>query len=302
MNFEFFDKDVWFVVLGLVIFLISVFAIIIIKVRSRKSLLDFETNQSRFKQAVEKKENLLRSTPGALAPNIYKAMLVVFPILCGAAMFFLSKSFLITVMATIAGLFVPEVISRSLVNKEKIAFEERYGRALREMSSSLRAGMSIAQAVQSVCNSPFVDRQIRKEFQHIDSDIKIGKSVQEAFRNMADRANTPDTRDVAAAVAFQGEIGGSEADVIKNISDMISSRIAQRREIRSLFMGTTVTVTISSILPFIIFLACMGGMPEIKNYYLASPQNMLICVGLLLVMVMGVFITQKMSKNAKNIK
>ncbi len=65
-------------------------------------------------------------------------------------------------------------------NKKK--FEERYARSLEQLSSSLRAGMSIYQAVEDVANCKFLHENMRKQYAKMSSDLQMGLTIAETFQ------------------------------------------------------------------------------------------------------------------------
>ena len=299
---EIFKQDVWFIILFGAIAIFCIALALVVKLATKRSLLGERERVGGVRKWIEEKERKLASTPGALSPKTYKSLLAIIPTSLGVIGYLISKSFPVTMAAVGIGLFVPEIVSRVMANAEEAAFEAKYERALRDMTASLRAGMSIHQSVQQICQSPFIDERIRKEFRRIDSDIKVGKSIKEAFQGMGERTSTQDTRDVATAISFQNEVGGSEADIIENIARSISSRISQRKEIKSLFSGTTSTVNIMSILPFAILVLFVLGMDDVRAYYFGSIQNFLILIAVASVMVVGVLLTRRLAKSAKRVR
>ena len=112
--------------------------------------------------------------------------------------------------------------------------------------------MSIMQAVNDVASCSFIHESIRKKYREMGMALKMGVPINVAFMNFAKGTGSPDAEDVALAVSIQNEVGGREADAIKAIASNIHDRIMLRKEVKSIFAGTTTMVYMFDILPFIV--------------------------------------------------
>jgi tight adherence protein B len=159
--------------------------------------------------------------------------------------------------------------------------------------------MTLQQAVTDLCLCPFIHYDIKKEFKKIDSDIKLGISVTDAFQNMADRNPTEDVQDVASAVKMQSIVGGSEAEVIEYISNNISSRIMLKKEIKTIFANIKMTVLGMEVLPILMIVGIFISSP---SYFAPCWESWIGKIGMILsfiMMIIGTFVTQKMLKSVK---
>ena len=194
----------------------------------------------------------------------------------------------------IIGMFVPELIVQLQSSAKQQKFEERYARSLRQLSSALKSGMSLHQAVEDVAQSPYVHDSIRKEFAQLSSELKIGISVQDAFARFAERVGFADARDVAIAIRMQSATGGREADVIESIASNIGDRMMLRKEINSLFSGTKMTILVMDIAPFAVIGIMLLGASQFMSMYFESMSMLLLFIGLLVFMGIGSIITHRM--------
>ena len=131
-------------------------------------------------------------------------------------------------------IFTPRGIVALIAYDNQKKFEERYAKSLRQLSASLEAGSSILNAVTEVSACPFLHDTIRKKYAKLSSDLMMGVSVTDAFKSFAEGTNSQDAEDVALAIDVQNAVGGHEADVIRDISNNIYSRIMLRRETKSI--------------------------------------------------------------------
>ena len=142
----------------------------------------------------------------------------------------------------VIGLVLPELALRLQSERKRKQFENRYAQALQQMAASLRSGLTIQQSVSDICKSPFIHNTIKESFRQIDADLTVGLGVKEAFMRAADTLQSEDAMDVALSLTLQNTLGGSEAKVVETVARNISSRILLRREIKSLFADSNITI------------------------------------------------------------
>ena len=224
--------------------------------------------------------------------------MVAAPIILGGAVFLLTQSIISAVIGLAAGVIAPELIVRLQKSKSDKDFDEKYGRALKQMASTLRAGMTIQQAVDDICANPFLDEQIKDMFRQISADVKIGIPIAEAFKKVSDMRSTIDTRDVTAAVAMQSEVGGSEAEVIELVATNINERIMVRKEIRTLFTTAKITVYAMDFVPPILLIGLIFTGGDLMNFYKEGFTGLLVMGAIMLLFFIGSLVSHKMMKSA----
>lgn len=228
---------------------------------------------------IRKKELNLRKNELSMKISTYMAVLICSPIIIGVLCYIATQNALFTVILSVAGFFVPEGIVYFMKYKANREFEERYARSLEQLASSLKAGMTILQAVQEVAENKFIHESIREKYRKMSTDLQMGISVTEAFKNFAEGTANQDATDVAVAIDIQNEVGGHEAEVIMSIAKDIHDRIMLRHEIKSLFSGTSSMVYIMDVLPILVIVFLSITNASYLKFYTSSPLNMgLFCV------------------------
>ena len=224
----------------------------------------------------EKKERELERSESGITINTYIQILTWAPVALFIIICVLTQNGLFSIMGALFGILIPTVLVKVLESRNSAKFDERYARSLRQLASSLKAGMSILESVKDVAESQFVHPSMRKRYAAMALDLQMGVSVSDAFRNFADKINSKDARDTAIAIDVQNEVGGHEADVIEEIADNISHRIMLRKEIKTLFSGTTSMIYMMEFVPFIVILIYLLGNKEMANTYFSSPIMMIV--------------------------
>lgn len=273
-----------------IVFCFSIAAVPIYKIITKKEA--FETKDF-FQIWYEKQENALSISESGITMDTFMKILIIAPLALLVVGYVLTKNGVISVFAALSGFILPYGIVKLLDSRNAAKFDERYGRSLQQLASSLKAGMSILESVKDVAESNFVHPTIRKKYAAMSLDLQMGMSVSDAFHNFANKVNSKDARDTAIAIDVQNEVGGHEADVIEEIAENIHQRILLRKEIKTLFSGTTSMIWIMDFVPPLIMLIYLVGNRDMSNTYFNSPLLTLVLIGLVVMMVIGSFINHR---------
>lgn len=296
-------KYIAFLVAGIIL-LVAI--TIIISLRNKRKKITTSVNAEEDPQEPDfvqrlsdKKKKSLETKPWTMKYSTYKLLAI-----CGACIFaicgfvFLHNIWFSLLFAAV-GLFVPEAIIAVKSNSAKADFEERYSTSLKQLVASLKSGLSISQAVENVCSSPYIHDSIRKEYEVLDADLKLGISTKEAFERFAERIDCEDAKDVAIAIGMQSRIGGKEAASIESVAKNISERIMLRKEVKSMFAGTNATVVTMDIAPFVIVLFMYLCAPGYLMPFFTSTSMLLIFIALMIVMGIGSIVIHNEIKKMK---
>lgn len=227
----------------------------------------------------------------------YFLILGTAPPILGGLLYAFTRSAPAALLAGGGALFLPEGVIQSIHRAQSKKFEERYARSLEQLSSSLRAGMSISQAVEDTANCKFLHQSMRVKYAKLSSDLQMGLTVCEAFHRFAEGTNSEDASDVALAIDIQNEVGGHEADVIKEIANNIHARILLRREIKSIFSSNSSMVWIMDFLVPIVFIGYAAMSPGNIEVYFSNPIYTMIFVLFLMMIVTGSIINHRTMRN-----
>lgn len=269
-------------------------AALIMQIQSKRGLPKRgETNRESMqalKRHLEKYGNPFTCrTYGALALAGYTGVLL--------AVFLFVQSAGIALAAGCAGLLLPEAALRIQSERKRKQFENRYAQALQQMAASLRSGLTIQQSVSDICRSPFIHNTIKDGFQQIDADLAVGLSVKEAFMRSAAALKSEDAMDVALSLSLQNVLGGSEAKVVETVARNISSRILLRREIKSLFADTNITIWTMDVMPLLIIAGLLVGSPQYIETFFQTPSMTLLFVGIVVFTLAGSVVIRKVVKH-----
>ena len=288
-------------IVSIVFVIISVFSlglIVVINIHEKKELLNQRQDFIDIYVSKKKHELIVSQSPFSLQG--YFLFKICIPLIFFVFIFLCTENFIIAIAISLSSIMLPDIITKGLQSKRQKQFEQRYESALNQLSSSLRSGLSIGQAVEDICKSPFIHNSIRDLFIGVNADLKVGISISDAFLKFAKECESQDAYDVAAAISMQVMVGGNEAKVVENVAKNISSRIMARREIKTTFADTKMTVMAMEIIPTLIVVGLCVMAKDYLSIYFTSLKMILIFIAIIGVMIAGTFVSKYMLNKNEN--
>ena len=160
----------------------------------------------------------------------------------------------------LVGALAPTIVLRTALSRRGDKMREQLPDVLTIMASSLRAGHSFLQALDTTARE--IAAPANAEFQRLVAEIRLGRPAEDALEALADRVGSPDFRWAVLAVNIQREVGGNLAEILDNVSDTLRERAMMRRQIRVLTAEGRLSAWVLSILPFAIALYMFAVNPK----------------------------------------
>jgi tight adherence protein B len=154
----------------------------------------------------------------------------------------------------------PTVVLRLSLGRRSEKMREQLPDVLTIMASSLRAGHSFLQALDTVARE--IPAPANVEFQRLVAEIRLGRPAEDALEALADRVGSADFRWAVLAVNIQREVGGNLAEILDNVSDTLRERAMMRRQIRVLTAEGRLSAWVLAVLPFAIAIYMFAVNPD----------------------------------------
>lgn len=142
---------------------------------------------------------------------------------------------------------IPFVYLKIQIKNRLFLFTEQLATALDMMSRSLKAGHSLAMAIQVVGNE--MPNPISGLFKSVYEEQAYGLSIRDALAHMIDRMDTPDLRFFVTAVNIYREIGGNLSEILENLAKTIRERLKIRRQVKVYTAQARLSGIILTVLP-----------------------------------------------------
>lgn len=132
--------------------------------------------------------------------------------------------------------------------REKRKFENQLPDTLTLLSTSLRAGYSLLQAVEAVAQE--APSPTSREFSRAVTETRLGLPITEALDGITERTQSEDFKWAAMAVEIQREVGGNLSEVLQTVADTMLARNRLKGEIRALTAEGRISAIVLGSLPF----------------------------------------------------
>jgi tight adherence protein B len=190
------------------------------------------------------------------------------------------------------GLGVPHWVVNRAIKKRALQFTARFPDAIELMVRGLRSGLPISETVGIVGQE--IGGPVGLEFKEVADKMRIGRTMEVALQETADRLKTPEFQFFVISLAIQRETGGNLAETLGNLAEVLRKRGQMKLKIRAMSSESKASAWIVGSLPFIVF----GLIYYVNPQYLANffvDQRLIIAgLGGLVWMGLGVFIMAKM--------
>jgi tight adherence protein B len=208
----------------------------------------------------------------------FVALVVVCAVLGGVfAALLLPNPVFDVIVAAVAGI-VPFVWMRWSLRRRQQRLVDQLADTLSILASSLRAGYSFLQALDTV--SKEIGEPSATEFQRVVAEIRLGRPIDDALSAMAERVGSDDLRWAVIAINVQRQVGGNLAEVLDIVANTVRERAYIRRQVNVLSAEGRLSVGILSVLPFGIMLYISIVNPTyIRPLFTTTPGLILLAGG-----------------------
>lgn len=195
-----------------------------------------------------------------------------------------------------AGLFVgiglPHFVISKLIKRRVGSFTSNFPDAIDLMVRGLRSGLPISETMIVVANE--IPGPVGIEFRAVADKMKIGRTMEAALQETAERLGTPEFQFFVITLAIQRETGGNLAETLSNLSDVLRKRAQMKLKIRAMSSESKASAYIVGSLPFVVFSLVWMINPGYMGNFFTDQRLMVAGLGGLVWMSIGGFIMAKM--------
>lgn len=174
------------------------------------------------------------------------------------------------------------------------AFNGQLADVLQLLSSSLSAGLSLAQSLDTVVREG--TEPVAGEFRRALVEARLGVPLEDALERVAERMLSDDFAWVVMAVRIQREVGGNLAELLLNVAATLREREYLRRQVKALSAEGRLSAIILGGLPPV-FLAYLGLVnPDYLTPMFTSALGWLLVVTMAVLIAVGGFWMSKLVK------
>lgn len=187
---------------------------------------------------------------------------------------------------------LPHLAVSFTIKKRVAKFNAKFPDAIELLVRGLRSGLPISETIGVVGQE--VPGPVGEEFRSIADKMKIGRSMDAALQDTADRLGTPEFQFFVITIAIQRETGGNLAETLSNLAEVLRKRAQMKLKIKAMSSESKASAYIIGVLPFGVF----GLIYSINNEYMGQffiDERLIVAgVGGMIWMAIGAAIMAKM--------
>jgi tight adherence protein B len=201
--------------------------------------------------------------------------------------------FLLAAMfAAFVAIGLPHLVVGFLIKRRIAKFNSNFPDAIELMVRGLRSGLPITETLGIVAQE--IGGPVGLEFRAVADRMKIGRTMEAALQETADRLGTAEFQFFVITLAIQRETGGNLAETLSNLADVLRKRAQMKLKIRAMSSESKASAMIVGSLPFIVFTLVWMINPGYMDDFFTDQRLMVAGIGGLVWMSIGVFIMAKM--------
>jgi tight adherence protein B len=190
------------------------------------------------------------------------------------------------------GIGIPHFVVGKMIIRRVNKFNSNFPDAIELMVRGLRSGLPISETLGIVASE--IGGPVGVEFRAVADKMKIGRTMEAALQETADRLGTPEFQFFVITLAIQRETGGNLAETLSNLADVLRKRAQMKLKIRAMSSESKASAYIVGSLPFVVFLLVMFVNPTYMGGFFTDQRLIVAGLGGLLWMGIGGFIMAKM--------
>src|SRR6476660_7956028 len=186
----------------------------------------------------------------------------------------------------------PHFVIGKMIDRRVRKFTANFPDAIELMVRGLRSGLPITETLGVVASE--IPGPVGVEVRMVADKMKIGRTMEAALQDTADRLGTPEFQFFVITLAIQRETGGNLAETLSNLADVLRKRAQMKLKIRAMSSESKASAYIVGSLPFIVFTLVYMMNPKYMGGFFTDQRLIVAGIGAMIWMSIGGLIMAKM--------
>ena len=209
------------------------------------------------------------------------------------ALVFRGAPFILSLLlGMLVGIGGPHFVIGKMIKRRVAKFTTNFPDAIELMVRGLRSGLPITETLGIVASE--IQGPVGVEFRIVADKMKIGRTMEAALQDTADRLGTAEFQFFVITLAIQRETGGNLAETLSNLADVLRKRAQMKLKIRAMSSESKASAYIVGSLPFVVFTLVWMINPHYMQGFFSDQRLMVAGMGGLVWMGIGGAIMAKM--------
>jgi tight adherence protein B len=195
-------------------------------------------------------------------------------------------------IGVVVGAGLPHMIVGKTIKRRVHKFTVKFPDAIELLVRGLRSGLPISETMAVVAAE--VPGPVGEEFRAVVDKMKIGRTMDQALQETADRLGTPEFQFFCISITIQRETGGNLAETLANLANVLRGRGQMKLKIKAMSSESKASAYIVGSLPFIVFGLIWWLSPEYMAHFFTDQRLIVAGIGGAIWMSIGAGIMAKM--------
>jgi tight adherence protein B len=193
---------------------------------------------------------------------------------------------LLGILAGAVGYMLPAFYVRMRIARQIRKFNDQLDGMLTMVSSSLRAGFGLLQALDLAADQ--LQPPMSTELQRLLRDTHMGASIEEALENLHERVGSYDLDVIITAILIQRSVGSNLSEVLDKVAHTIRERARIRGEINTLTAQKRLSGWIVGLMPAAFVLLMLAVNFEYMSLLFTDPVGRMLLILAVVLDVIGI--------------
>lgn len=216
------------------------------------------------------------------------------PLVLGAAVFVATRNVLGGAAGFVVGLLIPSIIIKGIPQRRHKKFHGQFVDSLMLISSSLKAGLNLSQALEIVAEE--MPAPMGEEIALVVKENKMGMTLQECLMRLKQRIPLDDLALVVTAVIIAQETGGDLTEVFDELVTTISEKKKLEDKVRTLTVQGRLQGFIMGLLPIAFAIFVYFSNPHNFDVMFNHPVGRGLLIYAVFSEIIGAYLIKKLSK------
>ncbi len=216
------------------------------------------------------------------------------PVALGTLGFFILHNLLGALLGAGVALVLPAAYAKNMDMLRKTKFNKQLVDALMLLSSSLKGGLSLIQAIEVMVEE--MPAPISQEFGILLSENKLGVPLEESFQRLYKRMPTNELNHMITAILLARETGGNLPFIFARLVTSLRENVKIVKNIQGLTLQGRIQGVIMAGLPIVFSMFVFTINPRFFDVMLSSELGRKLLIYALFSEVIGMYLIRKISK------
>ena len=191
----------------------------------------------------------------------------------------------------IGGYMSPAFYVRMRIGRQARKFNDQLEGMLTMVSSSLRAGFGLMQALELAAEQ--LQPPMSTELRRFMRDTRMGASIEEALEAMRERVGSYDLDVIVTAILIQRSVGSNLSEVLEKVAHTIRERVRIKGEISTLTAQKRLSGWIIGLMPAAFVILMLAINFEYMSVLFTDPVGRLLLILAVALDIIGILIIRR---------